>query len=448
MPQRSSSLWPRVLLAAASLTVLASAPAQYLGRQQDDLLYIIGSQALLQGHYRLFTLVGAPPLTMITPGFPLLLLPVTLLGGENLAAHQVFSALALAALPWAFFLWLKERLDEGVSALVSALAVTSPVMLSQAGTVMSEPFYTLIAVALLLALEKRQELAGWGYLFLTQVRPAGLSAAGALKPRLWLPAAGGALAWSLWSFAVSGEVQELQEIRLSFAGQGWSFPFQVAFDNIVFYLSAWGGSYTPWLPFLAGLGLAALAARGCWKKKGPAAFMLAGAALMHLFWAWQYERYLIPLLPWLLWGAAEALGRRAKPVLFGLLLLQTGLHTWRWALRPSPYSQPELAAAYTWLRANTQQRDALASALPVRDGYWSVRPASPLPDAESAEDFAARLKKRGVRWVLWQAKLDVGLSSARSAAIGRLLERAKTHLDTKKFRLAYQDDESRIYYVR
>lgn len=445
---RSTSLWPRALLAAASLTVLASAPAQYLGRQQDDLLYIIGSQALLQGHYRLFTIVGSPPLTMITPGFPLLLLPVSLLGGENMATHQAFAALALAALPWALFLWLKARLDEEASALVAVLAVTSPVMLSQAGTVMSEPFYALLAVALLLALDKKEELAGWWYLLLTQVRPAGLSAAGALKPRLWVPAAAGALAWSVWSFSVSGEVQELQEIRLSFAGQGWSFPFRVAWDNLVFYLSTWGGSYTPWLPLLAGTGLAALAARGCWKKKGPASLMLVGAALMHLLWAWQYERYLIPLLPWLLWAAAEALGRRAKPALLALLLLQTGLHTWRWALRPSPYARPELDAAYTWLRANTQQRDALASALPVRDGYWSVRPASPLPDAESAADFAKRLKARGVKWVLWQGRLDVGLSSARTAAIGRLLERAKGHLETKQFRLAYQDDESRIYYVR
>lgn len=423
--------------------MLAAAPAQYLGRQQDDLLYLISAQALAQGHYRLFTVAGAPPLTMITPGFPLLLLPVTLLFGERHAAHQAYAALALAALPWALWLWLRRRLDEETSALVAALAATSPIALSQAGTVMSEPFYALIMVALLLAVEKGRRSAGWLWLLLTQVRPAGVSAAAALKPRWWWPAAGGALLWSAWSFWVSGEVQELQELRLSYAGQGWAFPFFVAWDNARFYAAAWGGCYTPWLAAPLGAGLLALAAKGA---RGPAGLMLAGAGLMHLAWAWQYERYLLPLLPWLLWGVAEALGRRAKPVLAAALLAQTGLHTWRWTLRPSPFAEPELRGAYDWLRTNTAPTDVIASALPVRDGYWSVRPASPLPDAETEAEFTRRLKKRGARWVLWQGKLDVGLSSARAAAIARRLERAQAHLAGR--RKAWSDDSAVIYELR
>ena len=433
------NLWPKALLAAASLTVLAAAPAQYLGRQQDDLLYLISAEALSRGHYRLFTVTGAPPLTMITPGFPLLLLPVTLLFGENHAAHQAYAALALAALPWALWFWLRRRLDDETSALVAALAATSPIALSQSGAVMSEPFYALIMVALLLTLEK--PASGWLYLLLTQVRPAGLSAAAALDWRRLWPAAVGALLWSAWSYSVSGEVQELQELRLSFQGQGWLFPLRVAFDNLLFYLSAWGNSYVPFGGLALGTLLAALAAKGA---RGPAGLMLAGAGLMHLVWAWQYERYLLPLLPWLLWGVAVALKRRAKPALAALLLAQTALHTWRWALKPSPFAEPELRAAYAWLREHSKPDEALASALPVRDGYWAVRPASPLP----REDIARRLKSRGVRWVLWQKDLDVGLSAARAAAISVLLEQAEARLSGPEFRLAYEDAQARIYEVR
>lgn len=463
------SLWPKAALAAASLVVLAAAPAQYLGRQQDDLLYLVSAQALLQGHYRLFTAVGAPPLTMITPGFPLLLAPVTALFGERHAAHQAFCALVLAGLPWAWWLWLKRRLPEGDAALVAAAAALSPLCLSQAGAVMSEPFYAALAVAFLLAIEERRlRRAGWLWLALTQVRPAGLSLLPALlagargwreRARLLLPGAAAALLWSLWSWSVSGEVQELQELRQSYAGQGWLHPARVMLDNLRFYLEAWGGCYLPaplWAaaPFL-GAALMAAAAYGCrlaWKRpqSRPAVLMLAGAAAMHAVWAWQYERYLLPVLPWLLWAVAEAAGKRATLLLCVLLALQGASHSWRWALRPSPFAEPELGRTYAWLRSSTEPEEAVASAVPVRDGFYAVRPASPLPDEERPEVFARRLKARGVRWVLWQERLEVGLSTGKSAAIQGRLDRARANLEAGPFRAAFEDrkEGTRVYELR
>jgi hypothetical protein len=469
-----SPLSAAAALTAASLAVLAAAPAQYLGRQQDDLLYLISSHALLGGGYRLFTTPGAPPLTMITPGFPALLLPVTWIFGERHAAHQVVCVLIQAGIPWLLWAWLRRRCEESVAVLISLLWATSPIVLSQAGTVMTEATYTGLSVALLLGLEQNRSGGYLGALLLalTQIRPAGLS----LLPAALAPALSqgrrreavkiiawptlGVLLWSAWSYSVSGEVQEIREVALSYEGHPWLYPLAVAWDNAGYYLSSWGGCYLPrsWSSagWAAGTGLAALSAIGCRNllkrdKTEPAVFLLAGAGLMHAFWAWQYERYLIPLLPWLLWTAAQALGRRARPALATLLAAQVIFHAWIWVNDRSPWKTPELAETYAWLRAEGRPSDILSSLLYVRDGYYALRPSVPLPDRESSADFAAALKARRVRRLLWQEKIDVGLSAGKTASIQRLLDRASRHLETPGlFRLVHEEpsESARVYEVR
>ena len=469
-----TELWSFAALAAASLLILACAPAQYFGRQQDDLLYFISAHALSEGHYRLFTSPLMVPLVMITPGFPLLLLPLAWLAPGGHALAQAFCALLTAALPWALYFFLKKRLEPLVALLIALLVASSPIVLSQAGTVMSETAYLLSTLALLAALEKRgakAELGAGGWLLAaSQIRPAGISLLPALLAgrgrapaplaRLLGPAALGAALWSLWSWSVSGQVQELEEFRLSYADRPPIRVLSVAWENLVFYLEAWGGSYLPagWTgaSVWAGLLLAALAADGCRRalrrdRADRASWLLIGAAAMHAVWAWQYQRYLIPLLPFLLAAAAASLGRFTRPALGALLAAQLLVHAPRWIGAHGSWATPELERTYAFINGRSRPEDILASALFVRDGYHAGRPSVPLPDGDDAEDFAAALKRRRVRQVLWQSRLELGLTAQRSSPLQERLDRSERFLENRAlFKLIHEDREegSRVYWLR
>ncbi|MDE2492119.1 MAG: phospholipid carrier-dependent glycosyltransferase, partial [Elusimicrobia bacterium] len=142
-----------LVLTACALLVLAFAPAQYFGRQQDDLLYYLGAQALARGRYCLETSPGCPPLVMINPGWPLLLLPLARLTART-AAFRIFSALILAAAPAAVWAWLRRRTSEATALLGAVLFASSPIVLSQSGVAMSEAPYLLVCLAALSCAEE------------------------------------------------------------------------------------------------------------------------------------------------------------------------------------------------------------------------------------------------------------------------------------------------------
>jgi hypothetical protein len=473
MPRRLA--WILAALTAASAAILLAAPSQYLGRQQDDLLYIIGSQSLAQGGYRLFTCIGQPPMVAVVPGFPILLLPVTWLCRGCLGAYQMFCALVLASLPWLIWWWCRRRLGELESVLVALLFATSPLVLCQSGTVMSEGSYAVLAVLFLIAAEAREWPAvGVLLLALAQLRLAGFSL---LPAALWgpwrlrerraicwsaLPAVLAALLWFAWSHAASqgaGEFHEL-ELRSSYQGHSWLHVLAVAYDNARYYLAEWGGSFLPlrWSRSagLAGAALAALALRGAWllrreEPARPAVLMLGGAIALHAFWPWQYDRYLIPLLPWMIWLLAAGAGARARWLLGFLLVLQLSFHTARWTSGVEAWRQPELSRTYAWLQGHTGPADALSSALNVRDGFLCSRPSLPLPEATESGGFAEALRRFRVRRVLWQDGIDVGLSLRRTATVKRKLGRIRSYLeDGRWFRLVHAEPEerSRIYELR
>jgi hypothetical protein len=469
------TIWSLAALTAASAAILAAAPAQYLGRQQDDLLYIIGSQSLAQGSYRLFTCIGQPPMVAVVPGFSLLLLPVTWLCRGGLEAYQIFCALVLAGLPWLIWWWCRRRLAELESLLVALLFATSPLVLCQSGTVMSEGSYTALAVIFLAAAEAgRWPAAGALLLALTQLRLAGCALLPAALCGPWrlkdlraaccsaLPAVLAVLLWYAWSHASSrgaGEFHEL-ELRASYQGHRWLHVLDVAFDNSRYYLAEWGGSFLPlrWsrAAGLAGAALAAPALLGAWRLRGeesarPAILMLCGAVVLHAFWPWQYDRYLIPILPWLLWLLAVGAGSQASRLLGLMLILQLSFHSARWLAGVDAWRQPELSRTYAWLQGHTGPADALSSALNVRDGLLCSRPSLSLPDAQSAEGFAAVLRRFRVRRVLWQDGIDVGLSVSRASTVERKLERIRSYLeDGRCFRLVYfaPEERSRVYELR
>jgi hypothetical protein len=456
-------LSPRSLavLAACALLVLAFAPAQYFGRQQDDLLYFLGAKALVSGRYCLLTTPGCPPLAMINPAWPALLAPLALLT-DNPGKFEAFSALLLALAPIALWAWLRRREGEAAALLAAALFASSPLVLSQSGAVMSEAPYLLILLGMLACVESKRAVAAGAFAAaLLMTRTAGLAA----MPALLLPfararrgkdlarAAAPPLlafaAWSAWSWSKVGAVGKFDLLPATYRG-GWLKPFAVAAANARYYASEWGGCFLP--PRLADGALAlalgaALALAAAWglaralrrRADDPAAWTLIGSVLLLALWGWQYERYMIPLLPLLLWALAAGLGRAAKPALAVLLVLQLGAQTVPRLRRPSPWAEPDLARTYAWLAARPAP-NLLSSAEPVRDGWLSGLPNEPLPDVERDEDFAPALKASGVRYVLRADGQSYGLDEDAASAVRLHLERAYRRLDDPRaFRKVHEE---------
>ncbi len=439
------------VLAACALLVLAFAPAQYFGRQQDDVLYLIGARALALGRYCLLTDPGCPPLTMINPAWPTLLAPLAWLT-EKTGPFQAVSALVLALVPTALWAWLRRWTDETTALLAAALFASSPLVLSQSGVVMSEAPFTLALLAMLVAAESGRALsAGFAAAVLLLTRTAGGAAMPALAAAFLrrdlssalLPPALAFGSWAVWSWSRIGSVDKFSMFSLTYGPNPLAKLARVAMQNLFFYASEWGGCFTPPslsgspLAAVLGFALAAAVLRGLVlalrrRIDDPAAWALAGTALMLGVWGWQYERYLIPLLPLLLWALAEGLGRAAKPALAVLLILQLGTQTLPRLGRPSPWAEPELAKTYAWLAARPRPA-LLSSAEPVRDGWLSGLPSRALPRGLGDEDFAAALKAARVTLILRVDGQDYGLGADATAAPRRELERAYRRLEDPKF---------------
>ncbi|MBI5245994.1 MAG: hypothetical protein HY923_02345 [Elusimicrobia bacterium] len=454
----SPSIPPRsaFVLAACSLLVLAFAPAQYFGRQQDDVLYLVGARALASGRYCLLTDPACPPLTMINPLWPALLAPLTFLT-ENTGTFQALSALFMAAVPIAVWAWLRRRTDETSALLAAALFASSPLVLSQSGTVMSEPLFTLALLSMLLALDTGRALpAGLSAAAMLLTRTAGLAALPALAAvkrrdalKAGLPPALAFAAWCAWSWSRGGSVGKFDLFGLTYGGNPSAKLLRVAAANARYYAAELGGGFTPasWadgrLALLLGAVLGAFALRGALRaRRDPAAWALLGTVAMHAVWGWQYERYLIPLLPLLLWGLIAALGSFAKPSLAALLVLQLVFQTLPRLGRPSPWAEPELAKTYAWLSRTAPA--LLSSAEPARDGWLSGLPSRPLPLVEKDEDFAKALKAARVDYVLRVDGLDYGLQADPDAGPRRQLERIYRRLENPKlFRKLHEEPGER-----
>ncbi|MDX6769115.1 MAG: hypothetical protein SF051_06250 [Elusimicrobiota bacterium] len=461
---------PFAALSAASLLILSFAPAQYFGRQQDEVLYLVAAEALASGRYCHLTMPGCPPLVSATPGLPLLLAPLAWFADAP-GYFQAFAALLAAAAPWAAWLWLRRLLAPTPALLGALLVGTSPLLLSQSGAPMSEAPYLLASLAFLAAVEDgRDGRAGLLWLLATQLRPAGLSLAPALaawargrKVRALAWAAGPALVaaalWAAWSRAATGGVQEGAELAAAYGGRPLRLA-AVALDNTRELRAALGGSHLPPAlaagPVAVALG-ALLAAAAAWgarallkRRDDPGAWALAGAAAMHLAWPWHYERYLIPLLPLLWRTVAEALGKRAVPVLAVLLAAQAAFQVAPRLGRPSPWARPELARTYAWLAA-VPGPWLLASAAPLRDGWWTGKPATGLPAGADAAALARALKERRARFILRQEGLDLGLSDAANAPDAAALDAAGRALEDERFFRAvarFPEERSAVYELR
>ena len=328
---------------------------------------------------------------------------------------------------------------------------------------MSEAPYAIALLAMLALVEDRRARAAGGLAaLLLLLRTAGVAALPALllpslRARRWreaaFAAAPPALAyglWTAWSWSRTRGVDKLSLLAETYRGRGVSKPLAIAAANARYYLAAWGGCFLPpsradgLLALALGAALAAAAAAGVARalrrrRDDPAAWALLGAAALHALWGWQYERYMIPLLPLLAWALAVGLGRAAKPALACLLALQLGAQVLPRLGRASPWAEPELALSYAWLAARPRPA-LLASAEHVRDGWYAGLPNVGLPDDARAEDFAARLKSLRVAYVLRADASDIGLGADPSSATRLALERAYSHLDDARlFRVVHEE---------
>ncbi len=450
------------MLAACALLVLAFAPAQYFGRQQDDVMYFAGAQALASGRWCLLTDPACPPLTMINPLWPALLAPLALLV-ESPGPFQAVSALLLALVPAAVWLWLRRRLGETEALLAAALVASSPLVLAQSGAVMSEVPYALALLALLAAADAGRALpAGLAAAALVLTRTAGLAALPALafarrtkdRARAWLPPLLAFAAWAAYSYGRARTVEKFDMLGLTYGGGAASKLAAVALSNAAYYARGLGACF---LPPRLGDGHAALALGGAlllgaaWgavralreRRDDPAALALAGSSALLAIWGWQYERYLLPLLPLAFWAIARGLGRRAPRALAALLVLQLGFQTLPRLGRPSPWTEPELARTYAWLAA-LPAGTLLTSAHNVRDGWLSGLPSRPLPLVEDDAAFAKLLKDARVTHVLRADGLDYGLLADPEAGPVRELARINRRLeDAKFFRKVHEEPAER-----
>lgn len=440
------------------MLVLAFAPAQYFGRQQDDVLYLVGARALALGRWCLLTDPACPPLTMINPLWPALLAPLAFLT-ESTGPFQAASALLLALAPAGVWLWLRRRRGETEALLAAALFASSPLVLSQAGAVMSEIPYALALLGLLAAADARKALpAGLAAAALVLTRTAGLAALPALafarKPkdraRAWLPPLLAFAGWAAYSFAKARTVEKLDMLGLTYGAGAAAKLVSVALGNGVYYAREFGACFLP--PRLGdgaaatALGAALLlgAAWGALRRRSePAALALAGSAALLAAWGWQYERYLLPLLPLLFWALAEACGPRAPRVLGALLVLQLGFQIAPRLGKPSPWAEPELARTYAWLAARPAG-SLLTSAHNVRDAWLSGLPSRPLPLVEDDAAFVKALKDARVTHVLRADGLDFGLLADPDAGPVRELARINRRLeDPRLFRMVHEEPAER-----
>lgn len=436
--------WAALLLSAAPFLSLNG----YVGRENDDAHYVLAAQSLSQGHYRHWHLPGEPPITVVTPGFPALLLPAALAAPFHLAAYQILSTLFLAAAVFLAFLWFRRRAPPEHALSLAALFGLNPVTLSRAGAVMPEGAGLALGLGALLLWEDRRPMrAGILAAIACLVRPGALvfpaaMALAALLARdgrsllkIIAPSALAALAWKLWCARAAGLPESL-ELRAQYADGLWTVLSRTARFNLASMMETGGSSFLPpaspgAAAMLAGAVLLALAVLGLWRarsKWNAGDWALAAGILLHLAWPWWYDRYWLTLAPFLLLRAAGSFPgippRRKTLALCVLLTLQFALHGRRWMAADIGLQRPPQADAYAWIQEHTRPADLFAGPFYARDTLYAGRIFLPLPLADRPEETVKNLDGMGVRYVLWEGVPDVGLSSGEA-----LPARALNHFD-------------------
>jgi hypothetical protein len=349
-----------VLVALASLALLAAWTNPFLGDFGDDAEFLILGQSLATGEgYAWINSPTHPAHNRYPPGYPALLATAMLVTGT---AQDISAAIVPAKLVTALLfllslatLWslARRRLPLPWAAAAVALYALNPAAIRFAVQVMSDIPYVFILLLSLVWIESRircvpavTESTGrkahvpslsvvairatdslWPWLVLgvllavgAYVRSIGLAAAGGVLVWAWITCRGRGAVASTITFGALMLPWWLRDASL--AG-GWRYVEELAAAD---YFNPRGGAATP-LDFLAraadnasfvlgkpaafglpgialgGLGIALLA-YGIWRSVrlaggvgGPSEWVLAALVISILFWPIKTGRYLLPVLP-------------------------------------------------------------------------------------------------------------------------------------------------------
>ncbi|HEX4047719.1 MAG TPA: glycosyltransferase family 39 protein [Elusimicrobiota bacterium] len=390
------------LLALAAALFWLCRRAYWVGFFNDDAYYLIGARSLLTGRFAQLQTPGAPALVSYLPGWPLLLAPALALARGSLAAAQAFAAGLLVAALGLLAAVIEREDGAGAADLLLAAVALSPLIASTAATLLADGPMLFCAAAALAALPrvwKRRGAPAWLAYGLALglaalVRPTGLALAAAialaaaLEGRrreaacafgaaaavfaawLWRDAAVSGSAWNYWSQA-----------RALNAASGLSLAANAAFyAREVFARALWRPPFPSRVLdgalALAGTALAALGLSGARTPSGRAAGLFAALfVLPHLAWGLQASRYMIPVVPFALWGAWRGLARldrRAAAAGAAACVVLSALATARVAdasLRPADARAVPPARTAAWLRAHAGPGDLVGARY---DARWNL----------------------------------------------------------------------------
>ena len=351
-------------LAAAYLVALR-APA--VGTFHDDGIYAVTARALAEGRgYRILSLPDAPLQTKYPILFPWLLSLVWRVAPafpENLPWLRAVPLLSTVA-----WLWLSWRLvqqcggSRRTATAIVLLTALSPWTLFLGTALLSETLFAALLTAGLLALtastasvgasRRLCALAGLlgGASLVTRTAGVAVVAAGLgwlFSRRRWSDAvafaivAGAVVApWGLW---VATQNQVVSESYYSASPYGswnivsnysWPEKFHVLIGNVVFSAMApaalWGVGLNPIVLGVSLFTVVPVVLRGLWLSRAhPLGWCVAVVTAMNLMWAWPPVRFIVPIVPLMLWQASVALRGAPRVIVAGLVALLGLVGAWR-----------------------------------------------------------------------------------------------------------------------
>jgi len=358
----------------------------YLDTGGDNAIYIILARSLAKGNgYRLANTPDNEPFAKSPPVFPLLLTPLTLLGGNNLRLLKLLSTASfwLALLP--LYYLVRPALGVPGARVLVLLSIANPWLYRYANIVRPEGLYFLFSLAALALFARAKDRLARSLVTLSLAalcaalafltRSIGVSLMVALLVVLaWRRHWRGSLAtmavyavvlapWVVYLWSLPADIRQNSYLRELIAPGSDSHSVaglvtqlvhlgHLAFENVPAYIASWAGAlfYAPtrffdliarYIPAFALvhnlLGLAVLASLiwGLWLslRRGinPPAVYLVGYMVICLVWPWQGEKFLVPVIPVALFFVAGSVhvaetlltrpGRRNLPLIPTLAVL-------------------------------------------------------------------------------------------------------------------------------
>jgi len=346
--QRKTLIW---LFLGTLLLYALYLPRIYLGRFNDDALYIVGALSLWQGHFSDISNPFSPPMNKFGIGFPLLIAPFAKIVAPHwdwLKLVSVGFSMGTLVLFWRL---AGQFLAPRWTFAAVALLALNPSIAMHSGTVLTEPafiFFVLLSFYFLSRVLSGHEsyCAALGLVLglACLIRPVGVLLAGSvlavfLLRRRWRQfGTVAAIAVALWA------IQGIRNYLLTRTSNAYlsfwqdSLPYLADLTNLadnalrVLYtllIQGFMGIQLPYEPWALGVSLCVvllflgLLGRGLFlafqysKNEASLAFgwglFTISYLLMHVLWSAITPRYSLPLIPGLVLFSLIAVGSKQSP---------------------------------------------------------------------------------------------------------------------------------------